>query len=248
MPIRIRRGTTRRQQKSKQRGNTMSRKKLSRRQFIAATALSSAAIITAPYVRGAHAAGKLSIGFWDHWVPGANKTSTALVEEWAAKEKVEVQIDYIPGQGNKLLLTVAAEAQARSGHDVMAMATWWPSDYAKSLEPVDDVVEALIKQNGPVNDTVKYLGRSQDHWIAVPATIGSQIKGPCSRIDLMKRYAGIDVQAMYPAGSAPKADDWTLDALLKAAEACHKAGHAFGIGLGTTSDSVDTAGAIFHAL
>jgi len=219
---------------------------LTRRRLLASTSAAAAAIAM-PHVRGAHAAGKLSIGFWDHWVPGANKTSTALVEEWAAKEKVEVQIDYIPGQGNKLLLTVAAEAQARSGHDVMAMATWWPSDYAKSLEPVDDVVEALIKQNGPVNDTVKYLGRSQDHWIAVPATIGSQIKGPCSRIDLMKRYAGIDVQAMYPAGSAPKADDWTLDALLKAAEACHKAGHAFGIGLGTTSDSVDTAGAIFHA-
>ena len=218
---------------------------LTRRRLLASTSAAAAAIAM-PHVRGAHAAGKLSIGFWDHWVPGANKTSTALVEEWAAKEKVEVQIDYIPGQGNKLLLTVAAEAQARSGHDVMAMATWWPSDYAKSLEPVDDVVEALIKQNGPVNDTVKYLGRSQDHWIAVPATIGSQIKGPCSRIDLMKRYAGIDVQAMYPAGSAPKADDWTLDAL-KAAEACHKAGHAFGIGLGTTSDSVDTAGAIFHA-
>jgi len=219
---------------------------LTRRSLLASTSAAAAAIAM-PHVRGAHAAGKLSIGFWDHWVPGANKTSTALVEEWAAKEKVEVQIDYIPGQGNKLLLTVAAEAQARSGHDVMAMATWWPSDYAKSLEPVDDVVEALIKQNGPVNDTVKYLGRSQDHWIAVPATIGSQIKGPCSRIDLMKRYARIDVQAMYPAGSAPKADDWTLDALLKAAEACHKAGHAFGIGLGTTSDSVDTAGAIFHA-
>jgi hypothetical protein len=53
----------------------MSRKKLSRRQFVAATALSSAALITAPYVRGAYAAGKLSIGFWDHWVPDANKTS-----------------------------------------------------------------------------------------------------------------------------------------------------------------------------
>ena len=53
----------------------MSRKKLSRRQFVAATALTSAALITAPYIRGAHAAGKLSIGFWDHWVPGANKAS-----------------------------------------------------------------------------------------------------------------------------------------------------------------------------
>ena len=91
----------------------MSRKKLSRRQFVAATAMTSAAMITAPYVRGAHAAGKLSIGFWDHWVPGANKASTDIVNAWAEKEKVEVQIDYIPSQGNKNLLTIAAEAQAK---------------------------------------------------------------------------------------------------------------------------------------
>ena len=57
--------------------------------------------------------------------------------------------------------------------------------------------------------------------VAVPATVGSQIKGPCSRIDLMKQHAGIDVQAMYPAGAPPKADNWTLDTFLKAAEACH---------------------------
>ena len=79
-------------------------RKLSRRQFVAATALLRSAF-TAPYVRGAYAAGKLSMGFWDHWVPGANKTSTDLVNEWAEKEKVEVQIDYITSQGNKLLLT-----------------------------------------------------------------------------------------------------------------------------------------------
>ena len=71
-------------------GNAMSRRKLSRRQFVAATALSSAALISAPFVRTAHAAGKLTMGFWDHWVPGANKASTELVNEWAAKEKVEV--------------------------------------------------------------------------------------------------------------------------------------------------------------
>ena len=47
--------------------------------------------------------------------------------------------------------------------------------------------------------------------------------------------------------SPPKADAWTLDALLKAAEACHKAGHPFGIGLGTHRDNVDTAGAIFQS-
>jgi hypothetical protein len=77
--------------------------------------------------------------------------------------------------------------------------------------------------------------------------IGSQIKGLCSRIDLLKKHAGIDVQAMYPAGAPPKADDWTLDTLLKAAEACHKGGNPFGIGVGTTGDSIDTIGAFLHA-
>jgi hypothetical protein len=73
------------------------------------------------------------------------------VEEWAAKEKVDVQIDYITSQGNKLLLTIAAEAQARSGHDILAMATWLPHANDSNLEPVDDVMESLINQNGAVN-------------------------------------------------------------------------------------------------
>jgi ABC-type glycerol-3-phosphate transport system substrate-binding protein len=122
-----------------------------RRRFMATSAAASATILAAPFVRSAHAAGKLSIGFWDHWVPGANKTSEVLVNEWAAKEKVEVQIDYITGQGSKLLMTASMEAQAKSGHDIMAMATWSPHDYANSLEPVDDIMEPLIKQNGSVN-------------------------------------------------------------------------------------------------
>src|SRR6476619_5321627 len=227
--------------------NAMSRKKLTRRQFVAATAATSAALMTAPYVRGAYAAGKLTMGFWDHWVPDANKASTALVNECAAKEKVEVSIDYITTQGNKLFLTIAAEGQANSGHDILAMPTWWPHAHAEMLEPVNDIMEPLIKRNGQVNGTVQYLGKAGDKWLGVPATIGSQIKGPCSRIDLMKKYANIDVQEMYPAGSPPKADNWTTDTFLKAAEACYKGGYPFGIGLGETTDSVDTAGAFFQA-
>src|SRR5271156_6877214 len=99
---------------------------LSRRHFLARTALAGTAAIAAPFVRGAHAAGSLSMGFWDHWVPGANDTLTALVKEWGTKEKVEVSIDYITSQGNKNLVTIAAEGAAKSGHDILAMPTWWP--------------------------------------------------------------------------------------------------------------------------
>ena len=220
---------------------------VTRRTALKTAALATTALVAAPYVRGAHAAGKISIGFWDHWVPNANKATMDIVNAWAAKEKVEVQMDFIPSQGDKNLITIAAEAQARSGHDIFAFPTWYPHAYQEQLVDVTDIMEPLIKQNGNVNGTVTYLGKAGGKWLAVPATVGSQIKGPCSRIDLFKQHAGIDLQEMYPAGAPPKADKWTLDAFLKAAEACHKGGVPFGIGLGTTSDSVDSAGAFFHA-
>src|SRR5262249_12481633 len=172
--------------------NTMRGKMFTRRRFMATSAAASTTMVVAPFVKTAHAAGKLSIGFWDHFVPDANKTSDALIQEWAAKEKVEVQVDRFTG--NKALITLAAEAQAKSGHDILYMTSWLPHAYASSLEPVDDVMTQLIKQNGPVNDIVAYLGRAESRWLAVPATIGNQIQGPCSRIDLMKQYAGIDVK------------------------------------------------------
>jgi ABC-type glycerol-3-phosphate transport system substrate-binding protein len=224
-----------------------SSRKITRRRLLATTAASTA-LIAMPYVRGAYAAGKLSIGLWDHWVPGANDVSRKIIQEWGEKEKVDVTVDYITSQGEKLRLTMAAEAQAKSGHDLLNAGSVWDTQaYAELFEPMNDIMEPLIKQNGAVNPTVEYLGRSGDKWLAVPGTIGSQIKGPCSRIDLLKQHAGIDIQAMYPAGSPPKADGWNLDTFVKAAEACQKAGFPFGIGLGTTSDSVDSAGAFFHA-
>jgi ABC-type glycerol-3-phosphate transport system substrate-binding protein len=214
---------------------------------VASTAALSAVGVAAPFVRGAYAAGKVSIGFWDHWVPDANKATEALCKEWGEKNKVEVQIDYITSNGNKLLLTTSTESQAKSGHDILAINTWLPARYAEQLVPVDDIMADLLKTHGAVNGTVEYLGKINGKWLAVPATAGSQIKGPCSRIDLLKKHANIDIQAMYPAGAPPKADDWNLDTFMKAAEACHKGGNPFGIGLGTTSDNVDTIGAIFNS-
>ncbi len=225
----------------------MGLKRISRRRFVATSAAAAGASMVAPYVSTAQSAGKLSIGFWDHWVPGANDVLTAICQDWAKKEKVDISIDYIPSQGNKNLITIAAEAQAKAGHDIMALPTWWPHAQAELLEPMNDIMPELIKQNGNVNGTVEYLGKLGDKWLAVPATAGSQIKGPCSRIDLMKQHAGIDIQALYPAGGPPKADNWNLETFLKAAEACQKAGVPFGIGLGETSDSVDTAGTFFNS-
>ena len=51
----------------------MAAKSLTRRTILATAAASAAATLPTPFVRGAFAAGKLSIGAWDHWVPGAGK-------------------------------------------------------------------------------------------------------------------------------------------------------------------------------
>jgi len=168
-----------------------------RRRFMATSAAASTTMIAAPFVKTAHAAGKLSIGFWDHFVPDANKTSDALIQAWAAKEKVEVQIDRFTA--NKALLTIAAEAQAKSGHDILSIPSWYAAGQADNLTAIDDVMKDLIAENGAVSAGAEYLGKQEGRWVAVPGTWGNS-NFPCvGRIDMLKQHAGLDVLKMYPA-------------------------------------------------
>src|SRR6202040_2660028 len=143
-----------------------------RRNILKSAALGSAAAIAAPYVKGAYAAGTLSLGLWDHWVPGANNTLTKLCNEWGAKNKVEVKIDYITSQGEKDKLTAAAEAQAGTGHDIMSHRDWNIQVHHRVLEPLDDVAKQLIKQYGPISPVAEYLAKIKNTWRGVPTTVG----------------------------------------------------------------------------
>src|SRR6267154_2269132 len=95
----------------------------------------------------------------------------------------------------------AAEAQAKSGHDIMQLTAWYAPGHAASLEPVDDVMAQLIQQHGAINAGAEYLGKQDGHWIAVPTSYGSTLSPPCARIDLMKQIVGLDITKMYPAGA-----------------------------------------------
>ncbi|MBV9786473.1 MAG: extracellular solute-binding protein [Acidisphaera sp.] len=209
----------------------------------------AAAALPLVHIRSAGAAGKLSFGFWDHWVPEGNAVMKKQVDAWADKNKVEVQTDFITSVGNKLLLTASAEAQAGAGHDIMAFVEWDAHNNADKLLPVDDLMKRLTDKYGEPDKVSQYLGRAKDHWFAVPTSSGSQNKPPCARISMMKNYCGMDVQAMYPASenSGEAAAAWTWDALATAAEKCQKAGYPFAMGLGQTTDSVDAIGALFAA-
>lgn len=224
----------------------MSTPRISRRRFVATTAAGAVAI-GAPYVRRANAAGTLTIGLWDHWVPGANDVTAAALKEWGDKEKVDVKVDFITSQGNKLLLTLAAEAQAKAGHDIMEFTNWEAAQHEFALESHNDVMKEVLAANGPIDPAVEYLAKFEGRWLGVPTTHGTLLLGTCSRFDLMKQHAGIDVQELYPAGKAPNDAAWTWDAFLAAAEKCHKAGNAFGLPLGVTTDTVQWVGALFMA-
>src|ERR1700759_537401 len=201
------------------------------------------------HIRTGRAAGKVSIGFWDHWVPAGNDVMKQQCDAFGKAHQVEVQADFITSVGSKNILTIAAEAQAKTGHDIQQFPGWETQNHADDLVPIDDVMKRLTDKYGPTNAASEYLFKIKGQWMAVPASAGTQNKGPCGRISILKEAAGLDVVKMYPtaADASPDAENWTYDAMLKAAEACHKIGKTFGIGLGTTADSVDTAGAMFAA-
>ena len=202
------------------------------------------------HIRTAGAAGQVSIFLWDHWVPSGNVEMRRQIAAFADQNKVEVKADFITSQGGQTLLTLNAEAQARTGHDAIHVGNWNIQDHAQLLEPVDDVVGRLTAKFGAADAVSTYLGRYKDRWVGVPTSWGSQNKGPAGRISILKEAAGLDVVKMYPAAAVPETPEakaWTYDAMLRVAEACHKVGKPLGIGIGTTADNVDTAGTIFAA-
>lgn len=221
------------------------RRRITRRSALAA----AGAALPLVHIRTAGAAGKLNLGFWDHWVPATNDTLRRQVGAWAEKNKVEVSIDFITSVGQKLLITQQAEYQARKGHDILPVSNWEVRNLADRMEPMDDVVDHLQKQYGAYAPAYGYLGKVNNHWAAVPSSTGSLNLTLCGRISLLKQHAGIDLRELYPARASSKTigETWTYDTFLTAAEACFKAGVPFGMGLGSTNDSINNTGAWYAA-
>src|SRR6476661_5845994 len=117
--------------------------RFSRRRFLKSSAAASASAF-APYIGTGRAAGSLSVGFWEHVLPEANTALARLCNDWAKKQKVDLKIDFV----SLLLPAIFSEAQAKSGHDIVALPAWTARAHADSLEPVDDIMTLLIAQNG----------------------------------------------------------------------------------------------------
>ena len=223
---------------------------VTRRAALRGAAAAAASSISAPFVKGAYAGGKLSFGSWSHFAPGANDALEKLCAEWALKNRVELQVDRITSIGAKMAITAAAEAQAGVGHDIMTHARLQIGIHRQALEPVDDVVARLSSDYGPFSSAAEYAAKHDGTWYGLPTTFGSQLQPCCSRIDLYKQYCGIDLTQIFPPNSnrdEALVDGWNWDLYLKTAEQLFKAGYPLGLPMGQTPDSIVWTAALFRS-
>jgi hypothetical protein len=213
---------------------------LHRRKFIKGLSATGGYAIAAPYVKTSYSAGRLLLGLWDHWIPGANDVLENIIVDWGEKNGVEVKVDFITSIGNKLLLTAQAESRAKTGHDIFSQPTWYCSMFRHRLEPLDDVVEDIINKHGPLLDSAKFYAHLDGQWRGSPAPTGSFFDSMVSRFDLFKEHAGIDLQTLFPGNEnrdSSAVNNWNWDAFLLAAEKLYKVGKPFGATIGATADS-----------
>jgi len=221
----------------------VTKKKVTRRQFLKGVVAGGAAMTIPGMIRTAYAQKpKVSIGAWDHWVPGANKVLKEMIEEWGKANKVEVEVDFITTIGDKLQATAAAESRAETGHDIMAFLTWDATFYKDKLEPVNDVADKIQKKLGSFDDNAKWLSLQEGKWIALPSPLGSHTYPLVTRMDVWKN-AGVDVVDIFPPDvkkrDKKKVDGFTWKAYLDAAKKVFAAGCPVGHPISECTDAND---------
>jgi ABC-type glycerol-3-phosphate transport system substrate-binding protein len=227
----------------------MAHKDLSRRAVLGTgAAVVAGGTLASPAVFGQPTT-NIRCGFWDHWVPAGNDVLRRLCSQWGERNRASVNVDFITSVGNQNLLTINAQAQSRSGHDILSFPAWEPAAHQRMLVRMDDVMARLTAKYGAVTPAAEYLGKQNGHWVAIPAVSGTQLKPACVRFDLMQQHAGIDIRAMWPAENrvGPGADSWNWETFARAAEACNRAGVPFGLPMGSFTDAVDWLGALFSS-
>jgi len=73
----------------------MKKKHINRRKFVKGLSAAGGYAIAAPYVKTSHSAGKLLLGIWSHWIPGADDNLRNILVEWGENNGVEVKVDFI---------------------------------------------------------------------------------------------------------------------------------------------------------
>jgi multiple sugar transport system substrate-binding protein len=160
---------------------------------------------------------------WSHFVPTYNPELERQVAEWAELRGVDARVDYLslPDITSKL----AAEAEAKEGHDIVLVWNFAAALYKESLVELDDVAAKLGEKYGPWLEGAKFLNFRDGHWRAIPWSYQSLL-------------ANINVKNWRQIGLEP--DDvakLSWGDLLEKAKELHKIGHPVGLVVAETYDA-----------
>ena len=172
-------------------------KKVSRRSALKLGA--AAAALPLVHIRTAGAAGKLAVGFWDHWVPGGNDVMQKQVDAWADEEQ---------GRGDRRLhhrqrqqaaddrgRRSAGEDRSRRLHVLQLGRAQLRRTRLRTDRRRDEAADRQVRRRQ--RHRANTSPRRRASWVAVPTSSGTQTKPPCARISWFKKN-GLDLQAMYP--------------------------------------------------
>ncbi len=160
---------------------------------------------------------ELTILSWSHFVPASDKELRRQTEEFARQAGVKVRLDHIAHL--QLPAKRAAEAQARSGHDIIQLWTADPDLYFDLLVDVDDLANELDARHGGWLNKTDYMFRSR--WKAIPWYVAPFPL--VYRVDLLER-----VGEKVP-------DTW--EDLIRAGKKLKAIGHPVGIQISHCADA-----------
>jgi ABC-type glycerol-3-phosphate transport system substrate-binding protein len=144
--------------------------KISRRGFCKAVAggtLGTAMAASTTWVRSASAQRKtVTMLFNSHFVPQFDQELQRQAAEWGNMRGVDARVDLMREQdlGAKL----AAEAEARTGHDIVVLRWMEAAVHQHSLVAMDDVVGDLERSLGAYSETARYLWHIRGRWVSLP--------------------------------------------------------------------------------
>ncbi|BBK36848.1 ABC transporter substrate-binding protein [Allostella sp. ATCC 35155] len=207
--------------------------------------------LAAPFVRGAHAAGGLSVALWQHPVPGADAAVRRVIADWAEASRIDVRIDFITADADRIRQPARAEARARVGHDLVAHPGWQIAVHHRQLEPLDELVADIEAEHGPVGEPAASLARIDGIWRGVPTAIGAHAFPMISRLDLYRRHLDLDLRQVFPPDPAGRREEWvgawTWEAFFAHAALLRDAGCPFVAPLGAAAAAQNWLAPLFLA-
>jgi multiple sugar transport system substrate-binding protein len=109
---------------------------------------------------------ELTVLVWSHFIPDVDKVMKQHAAEFSKMKGVKVRIDTIAHK--QFVSKKAAEAQARSGHDIIMNYGADPLVYGELLTTVDDLVGELNRQYGGLISLAAETCMVDGQWKSVP--------------------------------------------------------------------------------